>query len=108
MRIWWGAGRGSGWGVWRLIFIVCWMGAVCDVRGAVLPGDRGRGHVDVDMVVMDVWSFGGLLEEGELFYRVRGARLDLVGISFRDYVGGVGEWLDSGPDLVAGARSYWR
>jgi len=57
-----------------------------EVRATVLPSERVRLHVSLDLLILDAWSIFLFFQEWHQLYRDGQKDLPQLGISFRDYV----------------------
>ncbi|MEU6466925.1 AMP-binding protein [Streptomyces sp. NPDC046976] len=76
-----------------------------DLRLTLLPGGRTRIHLVLDFLVADAWSyFQVIVPELSELYAGRGAALEPLRLTFRDYVLGLAANL---PDSDVYQRSQW-
>lgn len=87
------------------------VGEVFDVQLTLLPADRARIHVNIDLLVADVASIEVLLADLAKAYRSPGQLPPAIGYGFAQYLHDYRAW--SGSSDVAGspaavARDYWK
>ncbi|WP_246833607.1 amino acid adenylation domain-containing protein [Williamsia sp. 1138] len=77
-------------------------GQVFDITLSLLPQDRTRLHVDVDMIAGDAMSYRTMLADLASLYH--GARLSAVDFTYRDYLA----WRSANPDPARDRdRDWW-
>ncbi|HSK38125.1 MAG TPA: amino acid adenylation domain-containing protein, partial [Arenibaculum sp.] len=79
---------------------------VFDIRVTLLDDAKARIHFSTDALIFDVWSFVILIEELIKLYLDRGAELQPLELSFRDYV--IAENSLHLTERYARALEYWQ
>ena len=83
----------------------CYKWPLFDVRVTLLPDNRTRIHVSIDLLIADAWSLELLIQELSVFYGDPDTELKPLELSFRDYVLACEKIEQS--DLFRRSASYW-